>query len=117
MAKANVYQMVTDRIIEQLEQGIIPWERPWTGVRAGAFNRVSKRPYSLLNQMLLKHTGEYATFKQWTELGGKIKKGAKSEIIVFWKILEIEEENEKRRKGKENTSYFEILQCFPYFTG
>lgn len=112
MAKANVYQMVTDRIIEQLEQGIIPWERPWTGVRAGAFNRVSKRPYSLLNQMLLKHTGEYATFKQWTELGGKIKKGAKSEIIVFWKILEIEEENEKGEKEKKTLPILKYYNVF-----
>lgn len=112
MAKANVYQMVTDRIIEQLEQGIIPWERPWTGVRAGAFNRVSKRPYSLLNQMLLKHAGEYATFKQWTELGGKIKKGAKSEIIVFWKILEIEEENEKGEKEKKTLPILKYYNVF-----
>lgn len=58
MAAANVYQMVTERIIAELEKGVIPWEKPWTGVRAGAFNRVSKRPYSLLNQILLKHTGE-----------------------------------------------------------
>ena len=26
----NVYEMVTERIIEQLENGIIPWQRPWT---------------------------------------------------------------------------------------
>lgn len=90
----SVYEMVTDRIIEQLENGVIPWEKPWTGVRSGAFNRVSKKSYSLLNQMLLKNEGEYATFKQWTELGGKIRRGEKSEIIVFWKVLPIEETQE-----------------------
>ena len=95
----NVYEMVTDRIIEQLEKGIIPWQRPWTGVRDGAYNRVSNKPYSLLNQMLLLHDGEYATFKQWTELGGHIKKGEKSEIIVFWKIQPIEEEKEDGTKA------------------
>ena len=81
----NVYQLVTDRIIEELQKGNIPWEKPWTGVRSGAFNRISKKPYSLLNQMLLKHEGEYATFKQWSELGGKIRKGEKSEIVVLRK--------------------------------
>jgi antirestriction protein ArdC len=86
--------MVTDRIIEELEKGRIPWNKPWTGVRSGAFNRISKKPYSLLNQMLLKHDGEYATFKQWSELGGKIRKGEKSEIVVFWKIVEKEETND-----------------------
>ena len=34
----NVYEMVTDRIIEQLENGVIPWEKPWTGVRDGVID-------------------------------------------------------------------------------
>ena len=93
MAKANVYEMVTARIIAELEKGNIPWEKPWTGVRSGAFNRISKKPYSLLNQMLLQHSGEYATFKQWSELGGHIRKGEKSEIVVFWKLQPYEDEN------------------------
>lgn len=91
MAKANVYDMITDRIIAELEKGQIPWEKPWTGVRDGAYNRITKRPYSLLNQMLLQHNGEYATFKQWQDLGGHIRKGEKSEIVVFWKIFESKE--------------------------
>lgn len=93
MTKANVYDMVTDRIIAELEKGQIPWQKPWTGVRDGAYNRITKRPYSLLNQMLLQHRGEYATFKQWQDLGGHVRKGAKSEIVVFWKIFESKETN------------------------
>lgn len=91
--KKDVYEMVTDRIIEQLEQGVIPWQKPWGGVIDGAYNRISKKPYSLLNQMLLQHSGEYATFKQWSELGGHIRKGEKSEIVVFWKLQPYEDEN------------------------
>ena len=93
MAKANVYEMVTNRIIAELEKGKIPWEKPWAGVRNGAYNRITKRPYSLLNQMLLQHSGEYATFKQWQDLGGHVCKGEKSEIVVFWKIFESKEAN------------------------
>lgn len=90
----TVYEMVTERIIEQLENGIIPWDKPWSGLQSGAFNRISKRSYSLLNQLLLQNEGEYATFKQWESLGGKIKKGSKSEIVVFWKMQPIEEAKE-----------------------
>lgn len=111
MSKANVYQMVTDRIIKQMEQGIIPWHRPWTGVLEGAFNRISKKPYSLLNQMLLEHEGEYATFKQWTGLGGKIKKGAKSEIVVFWKIYPVKEEVD----GEEQVKNIPVLKYYNVF--
>ena len=93
MAKANVYDMVTNRIIAELEKGKIPWQKPWTGIRSGVYNRITKRPYSLLNQMLLQHNGEYATFKQWQDLGGHIRKGEKSEIVCFWKIFESKENN------------------------
>ena len=96
--KKDIYEMVTDRIIEQLEKGYIPWQKPWTGVHDGAYNRISNKPYSLLNQMLLSKTGEYATFKQWTELGGHIRKGEKAEIVTFCKIQQIEEENDNGEK-------------------
>ena len=96
--KKDIYEMITDRIIEQLENGVVAWQKPWTGVHDGAYNRISNKPYSLLNQMLLSKTGEYASFKQWTELGGHIKKGEKAEIVTFWKIQPIEEENEDGEK-------------------
>lgn len=108
----SVYEIVTERIIEQLEKGIIPWERPWTGVRSGAYSRISKKPYSLLNQMMLQHTGEYATFKQWSELGGTIKKGSKSEIVVFWKmqdVVESTEDGEKIIKQKPLLRYYNVF--------
>lgn len=108
MAGFNVYQAVTDRIIAQLEKGVVPWHKPWSGVMDGAFNRVSKKPYSLLNQMLLEHDGEYATFNQWKNLGGKIKKGAKSEIVVFWKIFDKEEEKDGEKEVKH-------IPCLRYF--
>lgn len=111
MAK-SVYEMVTERIINQLEQGVIPWEKPWTGIRSGAYNRVSKKSYSLLNQMLLKHKGEYATFKQWQDLGGHVRKGEKSEIVVFWKIQPIEEENED---GTKEVKQIPLLRYFNVF--
>ena len=110
--KSNVYQMVTDRIIEELEKGLIPWNKPWTGVRSGAFNRISKKPYSLINQMLLKHNGEYATFKQWQDLGGHVRKGEKSEIVVFWKIYEKEELNDN---GEKEIKKIPLLRYYNVF--
>ena len=111
MAK-SVYEMVTERIISQLEQGVIPWEKPWTGIRSGAFNRVSKKSYSLLNQMLLKHDGEYATYKQWADLGGHVRKGEKSEIVVFWKIQPVEEIKED---GTKEVKQIPLLRYFNVF--
>jgi antirestriction protein ArdC len=84
----KIYEMVTNKIIEQLEQGSIPWRKPW--VNGQAVNWKTQKPYRGINTMLLQ-AGEYATFKQITEAGGKVKKGAKSEIVVFWTFLEKED--------------------------
>lgn len=80
MTKFDIYEEVTNRIIEQLQQGIIPWHKPWkmsglsikgaTDLRKLAFNRITKTAYSALNQMLLSRAGEYASFKQWADLVG-----------------------------------------------
>lgn len=108
----NVYELVTNRIIEQLENNIIPWEKPWSGTIDGAFNRVSKKPYSILNQMLLKYDNEYASFKQWKDLGGHIRKGEKSEIVVFWKMYPIKE---KQDDGTEIIKTIPLLKYINVF--
>lgn len=108
----NVYELVTNRIIEQLENNIVPWEKPWGGTLDGAFNRVSKKPYSILNQILLKYGGEYASFKQWKDLGGHIRKAEKSEIIVFWKMYPIKE---KQDDGTEIIKTIPLLKYINVF--
>lgn len=85
MKTNNVYQMVADRIVAELNNGIIPWHRPWSGAPDGAYNYDSRKPYSYLNQMLLKHRGEYLTFNQIQQHGGKIRKGERAEMVVFYK--------------------------------
>lgn len=104
--------MVTTRIIEQLEKGYIPWKKPWASCLDGTFNRISRKPYSLLNQLLLSRGGEYATFKQWDQIGGKVKKGEKAEIVVFWKIKETSEKNEN---GEIEIKKIPILRYYNVF--
>lgn len=105
----NVYQMVTDRIVNQLEKGLIPWRMPWHGLSVldgGAINYVTRKPYSLLNQMLLGKEGEYLTFNQIKERGGRIKKGAKAGIIVFYSTVTFKKRQEE--KVNEETGEKEI---------
>lgn len=100
----NVYQMVTDRIVEQMQKGIIPWQRPWTGLGiadGGAINYVTRRPYSFLNQILLGRPGEWLTFNQIKERGGSIKKGAKAGIVVFYKTYTIKKAKRTDENGEQ----------------
>lgn len=106
----NVYEMVTERILEQLEQGIIPWHKPWTGT-AGAWSRSTGRAYSLLNQWLMPQ-GEYATFNQIKKEGGKVKKGEHGHIVVFFKPTVIETEDKDGNKVKKTVPLLRYYTVF-----
>lgn len=93
----DVWQIITDRIIAQLEKGRIPWEKPWDETVAGEyrkdFNGVSGKFYAGMNVIaLFGHefaSGDWYTYKQLTERGGKIKEEHKKNghLVVFWKIF------------------------------
>ena len=109
----DIYKEVTDRIISQMEEGVIPWSKPWVAC-GKAISRSTGKPYSLLNQMLLGRPGEYLTFKQCQEAGGKVKKGEKSSMVVFWKWIEQEDEETHEKKEVPFLRYYNVFhidQC------
>lgn len=87
----DVYTILTDRIIEHLEKGVVPWRQPWT--QAGMpKNLITKRQYRGINVWLLAslHNSQnyFLTYKQVKELGGTIIKGEKSCPVVYWNWVE-----------------------------
>lgn len=92
MKKKTVYEIVTERIIEKLKQGEIPWRKPWNSYPA--VNWVTQKLYRGINQLLLE-PGEYATWNQIKKAGGHVKKGAKSHMVTFWKLIEVKNEDEE----------------------
>jgi antirestriction protein ArdC len=84
----NIYQLVTDRIIQQLENNIVPWRKSWRG--SEPINYITRKQYRGINLLLLPYGGEYMTFKQVKDCGGNVRKGEKSSMIVFYKMTEKE---------------------------
>jgi antirestriction protein ArdC len=88
----DVYAIVTEKIVNLLEQGIVPWRRPWVSTGLPR-NLVSKKPYRGVNLFLLSATKYVSPFwltvKQANELGGSVRKGEHSQIVVFWKVDQI----------------------------
>ena len=109
----DIYAEVTARIIDQMENGVIPWEKPWISC-GKAISHATGKAYSLLNQMLLGRPGEYITFKQCQEAGGKVKKGEKASMVVFWKWIEQEDEETGEKKEIPFLRYYNVFhidQC------
>src|ERR1035441_4380026 len=91
--KKDVYTIVTDRIIEQLEQGTIPWRTPWTSAGVPC-NFITMRPYRGMNVWMLASLGYgrnyFLSFKQVQDLGASVRKGEKGHMVVFWQKKEQE---------------------------
>ena len=93
----DVYAIVTNLIIEKLEQGVIPWKQPWKDIGPPR-NLITQRPYRGMNFLLLSTLGysenEFLTFKQIQDLGGRVKKGEKAHLVILW--VWVDEDSNKR---------------------
>lgn len=112
----DLYQEITNRIMSQLEAGVVPWHKPWA-VSGMALSHVNGKPYSLLNQLMLGEPGEYITFKQCQAEGGKIRKGAHSRMVVFWKMLNrpIKNKDGSEKTTAEGKPMFETIPYLQYY--
>lgn len=111
-SKKDVYSIVTDQIIAQLEQGKIPWHQPWVST-GGPRNLITMKHYRGINTLLLGSLGYprnyFLTFKQVKKVGGSIKEGEKPHLIIFWRWDE--EENGTKRAFLMYYRVYNIDQC------
>lgn len=110
---ADVYGMVTERIIEQLEKNVIPWKKPW--VESGPpCNLLTKTPYRGVNLLLLASqeypTNYYLTFDQLKAVGGSVLKDEKAHLVVFYKRTEKEKE-----RLEDKQEYLSVLRYYRVF--
>lgn len=111
----KAYEIITNRIIERLEEGTVPWHQPWSTEMPK--NLVSKREYRGINVFLLGSTSYanpyWLTYKQAKRLGGHVRKGERSTPVVFWRWLEREQENSDT--GEKETKNVPLLRYYNVF--
>lgn len=117
MGKFCIYETVTNQILEKLEEGNIPWKKPWGNIETTPKNLITNKEYSGINLFLLAmrnyNSSYWATAKQIKDVGGNIIKGQKASMIIFWKMLEQKKEDGKIEKIPLLKYYnvFNIEQC------
>ena len=92
--RASVFEVITNRILDLLDQGTIPWKKPWGGPEQAPRSLTTGKPYRGVNVFLL-HAAGYAspywlTYRQTQDWGGHVRKGEKGFPVVFWKWREAE---------------------------
>lgn len=100
----SVAEIITEKIIERLEQGDIPWKRPWAplaGPRAPR-NLISDKPYRGINIFILaseQYSNPYwLTYRQAMEKGGNIRKGEKGTTVVYWNWIPVDDKETGEEK-------------------
>lgn len=75
----DVYQIVTDKIINMLEQGTIPWRKPWATSSGIPRNLITNKEYRGMNIFLLGcqdySTPYWLSYKQVVSKNGNVRKG------------------------------------------
>ena len=116
--KNPTYDRITDRITALLEQGTVPWHKPWKARTGLPRNFVSKHPYRGINVFLLLammyESPFWITFRQVSQLGGSVRKGEKACPVVFWKQTTSEDKESGEQKKKYLLRFyhvFNVSQC------
>jgi antirestriction protein ArdC len=100
MTKTDVYSEITDRIIAALEQGTVPWRKPWRTLGGGPVNVRTGRAYRGINIFLLELQGfsdpRWGTYRAIKEAGGQVRKGEHGTRIILWKPVKSKDEENGR---------------------
>lgn len=123
--KTDIYQRITDTIVNQLEQGVRPWIKPWNAEHAaGRITRPLRacgQPYQGINVLALWASATaqgfsapiWMTFKQAKELGGNVRKGEKGSPVVYASTLSRTETDEST--GEENERQIPYMKGYTVF--
>ena len=124
MARINeLYDKIASRIVAQMEDGVLPWHRPWS-VNAGA--RVSKPlrenavPYQGINVLILwgaAMDAGYAspfwmTYRQASSIGAQVRRGERATHIVFAKTAK---KKERDASGAEIEAIVPVRRVYAVF--
>jgi antirestriction protein ArdC len=108
----HIYQTVTNRILAQLETGVIPWRKTWTTGLPKSLT--SAKEYRGLNILVLGATQfgsrYWVTYREALRHGGHVRKGEKATFVVFWKWRT---PDELKRIG-EKTGITDLAPCYPF---
>lgn len=117
----QLFDQITNKIMEQLKAGVRPWERPWvSGASSGLPLRFNGVPYTGMNVLWLwiRSVEEgfsspfWMTFKQAKELGGSVMKGSQSTAVFFGSTYTKTELDEDGNEQKRNIPFLKTYRVF-----
>lgn len=120
--RKDCYTEITTAIIADLEAGIRPWVKPW---RSEAGNpcrplRSTGEHYRGINVLWLWRAADrggyrspyWLTFNQARELGGHVRKGEKSSLVVYANLYMKTEDDDAREPEEQRIPFLKAYSVF-----
>jgi antirestriction protein ArdC len=109
VARRDHYEELTNTIIAKLEDGVLPWRRPWDPKKCGAttspMNPVTGRTYRGVNALALAMSPlafggdpRWMSYRQAAQRGWQVRKGEKGAVVFFYKKLELRRDDDEERR-------------------
>lgn len=123
MTRSDTYQLITDQFVEALEQGVVPWQKPWNVDTDLPRSLATRRPYRGINIFILMvaalargyESPYWVTYKQAKKLGGQVRGGERGTQIVLWRRIDVEDKDRpgetKRIMLLKHFTVFNVEQC------
>jgi len=114
----TVYDIVTEKIIDSISKGVMPWECPWS--KEAHHNADTGRNYTGMNTLLLEascHQNFYGhrrwmTMKQAGKNGLRVAKGSKSTLITFFTMMQAKK---AKKADKDDKATIPVLRYYRVF--
>lgn len=121
--RRDLYQHVTNRILEDLERGVRPWLKPWSASSVGGSivpRRHNGIPYQGINVLLLWSEAmargytatTWMTYRQALELGAHVRKGETGSLVVFADRIKRTEDGENGESVERSIPYLKSYTVF-----
>ena len=125
-SRVSLYDEVTNRIVAEMEQGVVPWVRPWSRSAAPLGmprSAASRKNYSGINILILWDAvirrgfagQEWLTFRQALSLGGHVRKGERGTVICYADSFIPKAERERVQTSGDDPSRVPFLKRFTVF--
>lgn len=119
---SDIYLDVTNKIVNALNQGVIPWIKPWTttGLQDDSpfpINAITRRPYAGINIPLLwaearlrgYRQDRWLTYNQARKAGGHVRKGEQSTLAVLYKPMSKEAHDEEGQVVRDEQGHVRMV--------
>ncbi len=117
----TIHRIVTERMIAALQRGTVPWRKPWQAAAGRPRSMSTGQPYRGVNVFLLGLAAAeegygspfWGTYRQIAGLGGQVRKGERSTLVVFWK--QAQAEHRDPQTGELTVKSLPVLRYYRVF--